>query len=133
MKIILASGPVVIEDEKVLLNREKKDYGTTPWLFPGGKAEPGETDPEIICKREIAEEMGIKIEIIKKLKTLEGKSFSNNKDKKYILHHYLAKRIGDIKPANNIIEWGWYDIDNLPNNCAPNVYEIIKDYKNNNK
>ena len=32
---IIASGPVIIEDHKVLLNREQKPYGVTPWFFPG--------------------------------------------------------------------------------------------------
>lgn len=121
----MASGPVIIEDGKVLLNKEKKDYGITPWLFPGGKANEGETDLEAICKREVKEEMGIEIEIIKKLPTIE----KEQNGKKYVLHHFLANRIGEIKPAADIVEWAWHDINNLPENCAPNVYEIVKDLR----
>lgn len=122
---IIASGPVIIEDGKVLLNKEKKDYGITPWLFPGGKANEGETDLEAICKREVMEEMGIDIKIIKKLNTVE----KEQNGKKYILHHYQAERIGEIKPAEDIVDWAWHDINNLPKDCAPNVYEIIKNLK----
>lgn len=122
METIIASGPVIIENGKVLLNREKKDYGTTPWLFPGGKAEEGETDLEAICRREVKEEMGIEIEIIKPLPTLEAEQ----RGKRYILHHFLAKRIGEIEPGEEVVEWGWHDIENLPEDCAPNVCEIIK-------
>ena len=122
---IIASGPVIIEDGKVLLNKEKKDYGITPWLFPGGKANEGETDLEAICKREVMEEMGIDVKIIKKLNTIE----KEQNGKKYILHHYLAERIGEIIPGRDIVEWAWHDINNLPSDCAPNVYEIIKDIK----
>jgi len=43
--------------------------------------------------------------------------------------HYLARRIGDITPGENIVEWAWHDINALPENCAPNVYEIIQDIK----
>lgn len=125
METIIASGPVIIENNKVLLNKEKKDYGITNWLFPGGKAEEGETDLEAICRREVKEEMGIEIEIIKQLKTIE-----REKDgKKYILHHYLAERFSEIKPGKGVVEWDWHDINNLPTDCAPNVYEIIEDLK----
>lgn len=118
----MASGPVIIENNKVLLNKEKKDYGITPWLFPGGKANEGETDLEAICKREVKEEMNIEVEIIRQLRTIE----KEQNGKKYILHHFLAKRIGEIKPAADIVEWAWHDINNLPSDCAPNVYEIVK-------
>lgn len=125
MKTIIASGPVIIENNKVLLNKEKKDYGITNWLFPGGKAEEGETDLEAICKREVKEEMGIEVEIIKQLKTIE-----REKDgKHWILHHFLARRIGEIKPGKDIVEWAWHDINNLPDDCSPNVYQIISDFK----
>ena len=117
---IICSGPVIIENNKVLLVKEKKTAGNiTLWLFPGGKAEPNETDPIKICQREVKEELGIEIDIIKQLPTLEASSRHDN----------LAKRIGDIKPGDNIIEWGWFDINNLPKDCHLNVYEIIKNYK----
>jgi hypothetical protein len=45
-----------------------------------------------------------------------------------ILIHYLAKRISDIQPGKDIVEWKWIDIHNLPPDCAPNVYEVIADY-----
>ena len=57
MKTIIAAGPVIIENEKVLLNKEQKDYGITRWLFPGGKKENNET-PEETCTREVKEEIG---------------------------------------------------------------------------
>jgi ADP-ribose pyrophosphatase YjhB (NUDIX family) len=36
---IIASGPVIIENNNVLLNREQKEDGVTPWMFPGGEVE----------------------------------------------------------------------------------------------
>lgn len=127
---IICSGPVIIEDNKVLLVKEKKTAGNiTPWLFPGGKAEPNETDPIQTCKREVKEELGIDIDITKQLSTLNSFSWQENSDKNYILYHYLAKRIGDIKPGDNVVEWGWFDINNLPSDCNSNVYEIIEECK----
>lgn len=128
METIIASGPVIIENGKVLLDKEQKSYGITPWLFPGGKAEPGEIDVEAICRREVKEELGIEIEIIKQLSTTEAMSWLGL-DKKYIMHHFLAKRIGEITIGDDVVEYGWFDINNLPPDCAANVYEIIESLK----
>ena len=125
---IIAAGPVIIEDGKVLLNKERKSYGVTPWLFPGGKVENFEESLEEACRREAKEEMGIDIEIIRPMKTILARQTSNP-NAYNILVHYLARRIGNITPAENIAEWGWHDIDKLPQDCAENVYEIIEEYK----
>jgi len=122
METHIISGPVIIEAGKVLLNREQKTDGTTRWLFPGGHVEVGE-NLEQACTREVKEEMGIDIKIIKKLSTTE----TEHLDIHYILHHYLAQRTGEIIPGSDIVEWAWHDINNLPDNCAPNVYQIIKE------
>jgi hypothetical protein len=50
-----------------------------------------------------------------------------DKDGKIILKHFLARRIGEIKPGPTTIEWQWFKIDNLPANVTPNVQEIILD------
>ncbi len=126
MKTIVASGPVIIENNKVLLNREQKDYGVTDWLFPGGHLEDSDKDLEACCRREVKEELNLEIKIIKKLRTIEV----DHRDNHYTLHHYLAERIGEITPGHDVVEWAWHDIDNLPKNCSYNVIEIIKDYKN---
>ncbi len=118
---IIASGPVIIEDNKVLLIREQKENGVTPWMFPGGRVEQSDKNLEETCRREVHEELGIKIEIIKPLKQITVEQ----NEKTIILAHYLAKRIGGIKPGLDIAEWAWHDINKLPNNCAQNVYDII--------
>ncbi len=126
---IIASGPVIIEDGKVLLNKEQKDDGRiTPWLFPGGEVESFDISLEDACKREVMEEMGIEVEIIQPLKPMLVFR-PDQPEKLVILIHYLAKRIGEIKPGSNIVEWEWFDINNLPEDCAPNVIEVIKEYK----
>lgn len=120
---IIASGPVIIEDNKVLLNREKKETGITPWLFPGGEVEDFDSSLEDACRREVKEEMGIDIEIIRPLKPILFK-----KDGRVILLiHYLTKRIGEVSPGSEIAEWAWHDLNNMPKDCAPNVYEILKE------
>ena len=119
---IIASGPVIIENNKVLLNREYKPDGISLWMFPGGEVEDFDASLEDACQREVKEEMGIEVEIIKPLKPI----MLHAGEKIIILIHYLAKRVGDIQPGKETAEWAWHDLNNLPDNCAPNVYEIIK-------
>lgn len=121
-EIIIASGPVIIENNKVLLNKHGDDNF---WKFCGGRVEDfSKLSLEEHAKREVKEEMGIDIEIIRPLNPImievDGKLI--------ILIHYLANRVGKIKPGPDIKEWKWFDISNLPDDCAPNIKLIIEEY-----
>jgi len=124
MNYIIAAGPVIIEDNKVLVNK----HGDTDfWKFPGGKMEQFEDlDLQNVAKREAKEEMGIDIEIIKPMSTLLAKKGEDI----VVLVHYFAKRIGEIKPGDDIREWKWLDINDLPDDIGPNIRPIIDEYKN---
>ncbi|PIR04268.1 MAG: hypothetical protein COV59_02050 [Candidatus Magasanikbacteria bacterium CG11_big_fil_rev_8_21_14_0_20_39_34] len=126
-KTLIASGPVIIENGKVLLNKEMKETGETPWLFPGGEVEDFDLSLEDACRREVKEEMGIDVEILSAIKPMIIQR-PEYPDKLVILIHYLAKRIGEISPGENIVQWDWFDIYNLPENCAQNVTEVIHEY-----
>ncbi|MBI5023093.1 MAG: NUDIX hydrolase [Candidatus Magasanikbacteria bacterium] len=95
------------------------------WLIPGGEVENFDISLENACQREVKEEMGINIEIIKPLRPI----MLHKDGRVIILIHFLAKRICEIKPGADIVEWAWHDINNLPADCAPNVYAVIEDYK----
>src|SRR3989338_957323 len=117
---ILASGPVIIENGKVLLDRESDKNNSEReklWMFPGGAVEKFDITLEETCRREAREEMGIEIKILKPLRTIMAK----RPDAKglVILVHYLAEKIGEIKPGDEIKEWGWFNIYNLPTNFSP--------------
>ena len=134
MYYIIASGPVIIEDNKVLLNQHGEDNF---WKFVGGRIENSdfkdETNSlETACKREVKEEMGIEVEIIRSLKPMMI-SHPTKKDTKVILVHFLSRRIGEIEPGEDIREWDWFDIDNLPEDCAPNIGPVVEDYKKINR
>lgn len=127
---ILASGPVILENNQVLLCREIKKGGVASplFMFPGGGVEEFDATLEDTCRREAKEELGIEITILRPLRTL----FVQRPDKTgyAILVHFLSKRTSEIVPGKNIVEWGWFDQENLPDNCTPNVREIIQSYLN---
>jgi ADP-ribose pyrophosphatase YjhB (NUDIX family) len=124
-QIIIASGPVIIENNKVLLNKDEKDGF---WKFCGGRTEENDFNLKDTAKREAKEEMGIGIEILDNNpyffyteKEKEGKMVS------IILVHFLAKRIGEVIPGKEIKEWRWLDINDLDReNLAPNIKPTLK-------
>lgn len=125
---IIASGPIIIEENKILLNRENKPEGITPWMIPGGEMEDFDATLEDTCKREAKEEMGIEIEILKPMSPMIIKLAE--KQRVIVLIHYLAKRLTEISPGPETAEWAWHDINNLPENCTINVYNVVKEFKN---
>jgi 8-oxo-dGTP pyrophosphatase MutT (NUDIX family) len=126
-KIIIASGPVIVEDGKVLLNQ----HGDTDfWKFCGGTVEDFSTTLIENARREVKEEMGIDIQVIN-----ETPFFWYTKKKKegteidVILVHYLAERMGDITPGVDIREWAWVSLQDLENeNLAPNIIPVLKHF-----
>lgn len=125
-KIIIASGPVIVENNKILLNQ----HGDTKfWKFCGGRVENFETDLIENAKREVKEEMGIEIEILdEKPLLLHTKKETPEGDIDVILVHFLAKRIGEITPGEDIRSWDWLDISNLPQDLAPNILPTLKHF-----
>ncbi len=114
-KIIIASGPVIVENGKVLLNKHGDDLF---WKFCGGRVEDFETNLIENAKREVREEMGIEIEIINPEPFI---MHVRKDDKDILLVHFLAKRVGEIKPGPDIKEWKWMDISNLSDDLGPNI------------
>ncbi len=129
-KIIIASGPVIIENNKVLLNQHGDN---NLWKFPGGKLESFDFDDwsealEQTAKREVKEEMGIEIKIIKPLKPMIIPR-PDHKNEYVVLIHYLAEKIGDITLGEDIDDWNWFPLDDLPEGCAPNIQSVLDSIK----
>ena len=123
-KIIIASGPVIVENNKALLN---KHGDTLFWKYCGGRVDDYGTNLIDNAKREVKEEMGIEIKILDETPfiTYAAKETAEGKID-VILVHFLAERIGEIKPGEEIKEWGWHDINNLPDDLAPNIIPALK-------
>ena len=61
--MIEVTAAIIMDQERVLIAQKESTHKLAGlWEFPGGKMEPGET-PEDCLVRELAEELGIDIEI----------------------------------------------------------------------
>ncbi|MFZ2310681.1 MAG: NUDIX hydrolase [Patescibacteria group bacterium] len=126
-KIIIASGPVIVEDGKVLLNKHGEDNF---WKFCGGRVEEDDVNLKITAQREVKEEMGIDIEILDEAPYF----FYTEKEKdgvvvSVILVHFLARYFGEILPGEDIREWKWIKISDLDKeDLAPNIKPTLKHF-----
>lgn len=125
-KVIIASGPVIIEDEKVLLDQHGDDNF---WKFCGGKMKEDEELVEAAIRR-AKEELGIDIEILdEKPLFLYTKKVTPEGTFDVILVHFLSKRIGEIVPSDEVFRWEWFDFSELENEeLAPNIIPALKHF-----
>jgi|WetSurMetagenome_2_1015567.scaffolds.fasta_scaffold709026_2 ADP-ribose pyrophosphatase YjhB (NUDIX family) len=129
MNKIVASGPVIIEKNKLLLTMND---GDSFYKIPGGKVEERESFEECAI-RELEEETGFIGIIIKKLPTMKLKKDPDNDDIINVeLYHFLAKLKNKVSNYDSFEHNGhtvrWIDIEDIKNNkfvVAPNVKFLI--------
>jgi len=125
---------MILKEGKVLLghrheNPEKASsllHGEGTWTMPGGKLHFQEKLKEGAV-REVFEETGIKV------KGLEAISVSNDivQDAHFVTIGFLCKDFeGEAKvmEPDEITEWKWFDLNNLPSPLYFPSEKIIKNY-----
>ncbi len=128
-RFIIASGPVIIEESKLMVNKEDKDDF---YKLPGGTVEEGIEDLEEACHREVKEENNAEIEIIKPLHPMIlWKNPQTSERMVILLIHYLAKLKNkqDIKPMPPIKVIKWLDVEEIKegkHKVAPNIMFLIE-------
>lgn len=122
-------GALIINDrnEVLLLKRGKKTRNQTGlWCQPGGGVDFGETVKEAI-KREIKEELGIEIELIKYLCYTD--QVMESEDQHWVAISYLAK-IEKGEPRNlephKHEEIKWFPILDLPKDLSDTTIDSTK-------
>ena len=129
-------GVMILKDNKVLLGKRNDDpgkadselHGEGTWTMPGGKLYFQEELKEAAI-REVLEETGINIDE----KDLEIISVSNDRaeDAHFVTIGFLCKNFeGDpqIMEPDEITDWKWFDLDNLPSRIFPPSEKILKNY-----
>ena len=133
MKKLIASGPVIIENGKLLVTMDNKDNF---YKIPGGTLEKGETLEECAI-RELKQETGFSCDLIKKLPTMKlTKRPGTGEIMNIKLYHYLAKlkypisNFRSFNYKNHIVQW--IDVDDIKNDkypVAPNIKFLIERQK----
>lgn len=123
-KIIIASGPVIVQDNKVLLDISGEDDF---YKFIGGEAREGENLREAASRR-AQEAMGVDIDIKDQHPFLMYIPKPGDKAIDVLLVHWLADFSGEIKPGPDVRKWDWLDVNGLPDNVAPNIVPALRHF-----
>ncbi|MCR5880327.1 NUDIX domain-containing protein [Phenylobacterium sp. J367] len=97
--------------------------GTTRFMLPGGKREPGEDDLTALA-RELAEELGVRLVSAEPLGVFEAAA-ANEPGARVRSHPYAVTVTGEIAAAAEIAEVRWVDIGAPGVQLAPLLSEQI--------
>ena len=127
MEAIVASGPVIVENGKLLVNRDKSDEF---FKLPGRKIREGESAEEC-CIRETKEEINGEVKILRPLSHMVlWKKPQSGENILVVLIHYLARiKNRDLKPGKGIVEIKWLDVNEIKkgkHNVGPNIKFLIE-------
>lgn len=128
-------GIMLLKNNKVLLGRRHSDpekadsmlSGEGTWTFPGGKVDFGETVYEA-AERELKEETNIEAEDMKIISVTDG----IKEDVHFVTIGFLCMDFegkAKIMEPDEIVEWDWFALDNLPEPIFPPTQKMIERYK----
>ncbi len=134
-KVGVGFGVMILKDDKLLLGKRHEDAekassllnGAGTWTMPGGKLHFGETF-EDGAKREVLEETGI---TLNKLSVI-----CVNQDIIGTAHFITVGLFSDafsgkpkVMEPDEITEWRWFDLNNLPSPIYFPSAKVLENYK----
>lgn len=125
-------GVMILKDNKILLGKRKGSHGEGEFAFPGGHLEHLESF-EQCAKREVKEECGIEIDNIK----FQFLANLTKYNPKHYAHIGLIANWKEGEPQvlepDKCENWGWFELDKLPELLFEPCRLAIKSYLTNQK
>ncbi|QTK80720.1 NUDIX Hydrolase [Agrobacterium tumefaciens] len=110
-EILIAAAILINEKRQMLVVRKR---GTTQFMQPGGKIDPGET-PEQALHRELAEEIGLTLpENAARYDGVFREEAANEPGADVVAHAFTARLHAEVTPQAEIEEVRWLDLDRNP-------------------
>lgn len=109
----------VIEDHGKILLARRSDIGW--WNLPGGGMEPEEAVDEAL-RREVREEVGLEVAI----EFLVG-VYSKPQKNEVVMTFWCHPTGGALTTSDEVIEYGWFTADNLPEPFLPKHRQRLLD------
>lgn len=131
-KPIVASSALIEKDGKILLVKRRFKPHPGWWALPGGIVEHGETVEETAI-REIKEETGLNIEIVKLLGVYDliiKDEASGKIEKQYAIICFICKCRGEekLKPNYEVLDVKWFDPEEVEKlQLVPTTRKALKD------
>lgn len=135
MKPGIGVGVMIINENKILLGLRNPDkikasselQGQGTWTMPGGKVDFMEKLIDA-AKRELKEETSLVAKDLELLCISDDMTDTAH----YVTVGFIVKEYtGDVKvmEPETILEWKWFDLDNLPENLYKPSAKCIEKYK----
>jgi len=117
---------IIKEGDKILVLKRALDAETYPgfWDFPGGKLEAGE-NPEKGLEREVLEETGLKVDVIKPVSVFH--EILNGRGNVFIAH--ICKKVsGEVRLSHEHTEFKWVTKEELSKikMCENFIKDLLK-------
>jgi 8-oxo-dGTP diphosphatase len=122
---VALKGAIFNKNKFLIIKRSNKTRGEHGyWEFPGGRMEYGET-PDETLGRELLEEVGLKVEIIKPLNTW---SFFRDENTQIVGITYLCDAVSsEVILSEEHVDFAWVTFEDLRNyNIKPSIIEQIE-------
>ena len=110
---IPAVAAVPVKNNKILLGRRSIDPQKGKWDVVGGFSDPGE-HPEKTVLRETKEETDLDAKILWFIGIFMDKYLFKKTNYDVMVVYYAVEVAGDPKPADDVSELKWFDVDKLP-------------------
>ena len=130
---ILTVGAVVliVDEQNRLLMLKRSDNKS--WGFPGGAVEPGEL-VEDAALRETLEESGLQVDEMSLFGVFSGPEcyykYPNGDEVYNVTIVYLSRDFtGEIQLNNEHTEWGWFLVEEIPEDLSPPIKPVIRKFK----
>lgn len=106
---MIGVGALILRERRMLLVKRSKEPSKGMWSIPGGRLELGETIEEAV-KREVLEECGVQIDIVRVLEVMDNILHDNDGKVSYhfVLIDLLANYVsGEPNAQSDVDECRW--------------------------
>jgi len=122
---IAGVGAVIVQNGKILLVKRGVEPAKNLWSIPGGMVELGEKVQDALI-REVKEECGLKVEIMKLIDVVDSITVNEEGRVKFhfVILDFLAKvKGGTLKPADDVLDARWIPLEKVEN------YDLTKSFR----
>lgn len=111
-ELIPCAGAVCFDEQgRLLLIQRGHAPAQGQWTLPGGRCEPHE-ESALAVIREVREETGLEVEVIRFVGTVERAAAAN---RVYLIDDYLVTVTGgSLRPGDDAADAAWVPVEELP-------------------